>query len=81
MLEDVGGSVETLSGVQRPRSYTSHAMTQYAYTRAQHPGPGQPPPLGSGDADEQERPVVEHGLDAPGEFLPAPVRRRAKTWW
>ena len=40
LLEPLGGSVETLSGVQRPRSYTSHAMTQYAYARAQQPGPG-----------------------------------------
>ncbi len=46
LLEDVGGSVETLSGVQRPRSYTSHAMTQYAYARAQQPGPGAVHPLG-----------------------------------
>ncbi len=46
LLEDTGGSVETLSGVQRPRSYTSHAMTQYAYARAQQPGPGSTHPLG-----------------------------------
>lgn len=46
LLEDTGGSVETLSGVQRPRSYTSHAMTQYAYARAQQPGPGSVHPLG-----------------------------------
>ena len=46
LLEDSGGSVETLSGVQRPRSYTSHAMTQYAYVRAQQPGPGIAHPLG-----------------------------------
>ena len=46
LLEDTGGSVETLSGVQRPRSYTSHAMTEYAYTRAQQPGPGTAHPLG-----------------------------------
>ena len=46
LLEDTGGSVETLSGVQRPRSYTSHAMTEYAYTRAQQPGPGAAHPLG-----------------------------------
>ena len=39
MLDPDGGSVETLSGVQRPRSYTSHGMTQYAYARAQQPGP------------------------------------------
>ena len=46
LLESAGGSVETLSGVQRPRSYTSHAMTQYAYARAQQPGPGSAHPLG-----------------------------------
>ena len=46
LLDDVGGSVETLTGVQRPRSYTSHAMTQYAYARAQQPGPGSAHPLG-----------------------------------
>ena len=46
LLDSVGGSVETLSGVQRPRSYTSHAMTQYAYARAQQPGPGSAHPLG-----------------------------------
>ena len=46
LLEDTGGSLETLSGVQRPRSYTSHGMTQYAYARAQQPGPGSAHPLG-----------------------------------
>ena len=46
LLQPTGGAVETLSGVQRPRSYTSHAMTQYAYTRAQQPGPGSAHPLG-----------------------------------
>ena len=46
LLERAAGSVETLSGVQKPRSYTSHAMTQYAYSRAQQPGPGSAHPLG-----------------------------------
>ena len=46
LLEPAGGSVETLSGVQKPRSYTSHAMTQYAYAHAQQPGPGTAHPLG-----------------------------------
>lgn len=46
LLHSVGGSVETLSGVQKPRSYTSHAMTQYAYARAQQPGPGAAHPFG-----------------------------------
>jgi hypothetical protein len=41
-----GGSVETLVGVQRPRSYTSYAMTQFAYTPARPPGPGTRLPLG-----------------------------------
>ena len=35
-----GGSVETLAGVMRPRSYTSHAMTQFAYAHALPPGMG-----------------------------------------
>ena len=46
LLNPVAGDIETLSGVQRPRSYTSHAMTQYAYARAQQPGPGGVHPLG-----------------------------------
>ncbi len=46
LLMAAGGSVESLCGVQRPRSYTSHAMTQYAYTRAQQPGPGSAHPIG-----------------------------------
>ena len=46
LLEPRGGSVSTLSGVQKPRSYTSHAMTQYAYAHAQQPGPGDAHPLG-----------------------------------
>ena len=40
LLDNAGGSLEILCGVQKPRSYTSHAMTQYAYARAQQPGPG-----------------------------------------
>ncbi len=46
LLDSAGGSVETLYGVQKPRSYTSHAMTQYAYARAQQPGPGTVHPFG-----------------------------------
>jgi len=48
LLNPAGGSVETLSGVQRPRSYTSHAMTQYAYAyaHAQQPGSGSAHPFG-----------------------------------
>jgi len=40
-----GGSVETLAGVMRPRSYTSHAMTQFAYANALPPGSGEKYPL------------------------------------
>ena len=40
-----GGSVETLAGVQRPRSYTSHAMVQFAYAHALPPGTGEKFPL------------------------------------
>ena len=46
LLNPAGGTVETLCGVQRPRSYTSHAMTQYAYARAQQPGPASAHSLG-----------------------------------
>ena len=45
-VEHRGGSVEALAGVQRPRSYTSYAMTQYAYAPALPPGPGSRFPLG-----------------------------------
>jgi hypothetical protein len=40
LIESRGGSVETLEGVQRPRSYTSYAMSQFAYAPALPPGPG-----------------------------------------
>jgi len=45
LIEDAGGSVETLAGVMRPRSYTSHAMTEFAYAHAMPPGPGEKYPL------------------------------------
>ena len=45
LMESRGGSVETLAGVQRPRSYTSHAMVQFAYAHALPPGPGEKYPL------------------------------------
>ena len=45
LIESRGGSVETLAGVQRPRSYTSHAMVQFAYAHALPPGPGDKYPL------------------------------------
>jgi len=41
-----GGMVETLAGVQRPRSYTSYAMTQFAYAPALAPQPGAVCPMG-----------------------------------
>lgn len=34
LIEHRAGSVTTLAGVQRPRSYTSQAMTQFAYAGA-----------------------------------------------
>ena len=46
LVESRRGAVETLAGVQRPRSYTSYAMTQYAYEPALAPGTGQRYPLG-----------------------------------
>ena len=45
VIEPRGGSVETLAGVMRPRSYTSHAMAQFAYAHAMPPGPGDKYPL------------------------------------
>ena len=45
LIESRGGSVETLAGVQRQRSYTSHAMVQFAYANALPPGPGEKYPL------------------------------------
>jgi hypothetical protein len=36
-MEPRGGSVETLPGEQRPRSYTSYAMAQFAYAPALAP--------------------------------------------
>jgi hypothetical protein len=41
-----GGSIETLAGVQRPRSYYRYAMTQFAYTPALPPRSGRRLPLG-----------------------------------
>ena len=45
-VKPFGITVESLVGVQRPRSYTSHAMTQFAYAAAQVPGPAERHPLG-----------------------------------
>ena len=46
LIESQGGAVETLAGVQRPRSYTSYAMTQFAYAPALPPGSGKRFPMG-----------------------------------
>ena len=40
LIEQYHGSVETLEGVMRPRSYTSHAMSEFAYAHAMPPGQG-----------------------------------------
>ena len=45
LIEQHHGSVETLEGVMRPRSYTSHAMSEFAYAHAMPPGPGDKYPL------------------------------------
>ncbi len=45
LVQADGGSVETLAGVMRPRSYTSHAMSEFAYAHALPPGPGDRYPL------------------------------------
>lgn len=45
LIEMRGGSVETLSGIQKPRSYTSYAMTQFAYAPALAPASGAHLPL------------------------------------
>ena len=45
LIEIRGGSVETLAGVMRPRSYTSHAMVQFAYAHALPPGTGEKHPM------------------------------------
>ena len=46
LVDPLGISVENLAGVQRQRSYTSHAMTQFAYASAQAPRPEERSPLG-----------------------------------
>jgi hypothetical protein len=46
LIEPRGGTLETLAGVQRPRSYTSFAMTQFAYAPALAPQPGAACPMG-----------------------------------
>jgi hypothetical protein len=46
LIEPRDGTIETLEGVQRPRSYTSYAMTQFAYVPALAPQPGAVCPMG-----------------------------------
>ncbi len=46
LVEPRGGSVENLPGVQRPRSYTSYAMTQFAYASALAPQSAADCPMG-----------------------------------
>lgn len=46
LVEPPGGVVEALEGVHRPRSYTSHAMAQFAYAPALAPLPGARCPMG-----------------------------------
>ncbi len=46
LIENRGGSVETLAGIRKPRSYTSFDMTQYAYACALPPGSGARLPIG-----------------------------------
>ena len=45
LIDPTPGSVETLAGVMRPRSYTSYAMSEFAYAHAMPPGPGGKYPL------------------------------------
>lgn len=45
IIEERGGTVETLSGIQKPKSYTSYAMTQFAYAQALAPASGAHLPL------------------------------------
>ena len=66
LLEPQGGVIETLAGVQRPRSYTSYAMTQFAYAPAFTPKPGGQCPLGV---------VMPHRKTASPRGMPSPRRR------
>jgi chlorite dismutase len=45
-LAAYGATLEVIGGVQRPRSYTSYAMTQYAYAPALQPHPASAHPFG-----------------------------------
>lgn len=46
LVERRDGKIYALSGVQKPRSYTSHAMTQFAYAKARAPEAGSRHPFG-----------------------------------
>jgi hypothetical protein len=46
LIEARGGSIYERSGVAKPRSYTSHAMAQYAYAHALAPASGRRHALG-----------------------------------
>ena len=46
LIEARGGVVTVLRGIVKPRSYTSYAMTQYAYAHAQAPANGSRHELG-----------------------------------
>jgi hypothetical protein len=46
LVEPRGGTVHTRAGINKERSYTSYAMTQFAYAHAFPPKPGAACPLG-----------------------------------
>jgi hypothetical protein len=46
LVERRGGAVHTRAGISKERSYTSYAMTQFAYAHAFPPRPGAACPLG-----------------------------------
>lgn len=46
LIDERGGSVHTRAGVRKERSYTSHAMAQFAYAHALPPAPGARHPIG-----------------------------------
>ena len=45
LIRNGGGKVHTRGGIQKPRSYTSYAMTQFAYAPAHAPATGGEQPL------------------------------------
>ena len=65
------GTVETLVGVERPRSYTSHAMAQFAYAPALAPQPGAAHPLAVVIPQNKTQPWWEMGwMQRETFFLP-----------